>query len=308
MKSAFFLWTKLSKKLAIVAIASLSWLSNCFSISFIFDYSLDTYGFFTTERQQIVSLAGQTFTNLLIDRDSIIPSGINTWNWTFTHPSTGNPYTIQDPTIGAGQLRIYLGARSLGNSTLGQGGGVSWSASGTASWIQEISNTNTPTAYKPFAGAISLSTDINWYSGISDAVPSNQFDLFSVVLHEIGHVLGIGISTVQAWNNNINSSNQTFIGSNAVALYGSPIPLESDYAHFLQGTTYNGTSFNMVPALTPGTRRYFTAPELAALVDMGYVLIPEPSANWLLLIAIPLLPLGKKNASRWRNERLTLRR
>lgn len=294
MKPAFLLWINLSTKLAIAAFAALSWLNNSFAISFIFDYSLDTNGFFTTERQQIVNLAGQTFSNLLIDRDAIIPSGINSWNWTFTHPSTGNPYTIENPSIGAGQLRIYLGARSLGSSTLGLGGGVGWAAYGTASWIQQISDTNTPSAYKPFAGAISLSTDINWYSGISDAVPSNQFDLFSVVLHEIGHVLGIGISTVQAWNNNINTSNQTFIGTNAVALYGSAIPLESDYAHFLQGTTYNGTSFNMVPAITPGTRRYFTDPELAALVDMGYVLIPEPSSSWLLLLAFPLFFWVKK--------------
>lgn len=252
------------------------------AINFIFDYTYDTGGFFTAERRTVVDFAATSFSQLAIDRPALIPSGPNDWSWNFSDPSTGNPVSLANPSIGEGELRVFLGARIL-DGPLGLGGNVGYGASGTAAWIDSLEETNTAAAYRPFGGVIAMDADAVWYSGLEAAVPPGQFDLYSVLAHELGHVLGVGIA--EAWDTWADAVNDTFLGPNAVSIYGDPIPLENDLYHFASGTNYLGDSFIMVPAIASGVRREWTAPELAALLDLGYQPIPEPGTLTLLLLA-----------------------
>ncbi len=289
----------MKKLILFVIFATALFCTGASAIPVVFDYSYDTGGFFTPDRKNVVNLAASSFSGLAIDRGSIAPGGSDTWTWQFDNPTTGLTQSVVDPTIGAGELRVYLGARDLGGSTLGLGGSVGWSASGSSPWINTLQNTNTSSAYKPFAGSISLSSTTTWYSGIGETVTPGEFDLYSVIAHELGHVLGIGMyGYVDAWNANVNSSLHTFIGASATLAYGGAIPLETDHAHFTQGTTSGGNSLIMVPAITPGTRRHWTAPELAAFVDMGFLPIPEPASLLLLVWAALLFKLWARKGFR----------
>lgn len=264
---------------ALAALIAITLQSNTWALSIIFDYTYDSGGFFTTERRQIVEMAAASFSALVIDRGALTPGGLNQWTWNFSNPSDDeDTVEIPNPVIGAGQLRVFMGAQELDGPTLGFGGNVAYSAFGTIEWLDAIAATNTSAAYKPFGGVITLNSLTDWYDGASPDVPTGLFDLYSVIAHELGHVLGIGLSVVDAWMANIDTEDSLFIGPLASSVFGGPIPLEPDEWHFAQGTEYMGDEFIMVPGIAPGTRKHWTAPELAALRDMGYVLIPEPSA------------------------------
>ena len=107
-------------------------------------------------------------------------------------------------------------------------------------------------------------------------------DFFSVALHEIGHMLGIGTS--DSWNNLIAGSD--FTGAASTSIFGGNVPL-SDPGHWADGTSglVNGVAKEtaMDPSILQGTRKVFTDLDLAALSDVGWELtaVPVPAAVWL---------------------------
>ena len=65
----------------------------------------------------------------------------------YTNPSTGAAVNLADASLGADQVKIFVGMRELGGSTLGQGGpgstGLSVGGSGSpAQWPGAVTNTN----------------------------------------------------------------------------------------------------------------------------------------------------------------------
>lgn len=271
-------------------------LSNSFGVSLVFDYTYDTGNFFTAERRSVVTLAAQSFSSLAINRGAMTPGGINSWNWYVPNPSDfGEEITLANPTIGDGEIRVFLGAQNLGGGTLGQGGSVGYDASGNQAWIDLINSTNTTLAYKPFAGVISLNTTTTWYSGSDPTVTPGAFDMYSVLAHELGHVLGFGLyGGADAWTANTDALNHTFTGTAASVAYGGPLPLATDNAHIAAGTQFGGETMIMVAALPTGTRRHWTIPELESLVDLGYVAVPEPSTAYFLLGLLFVLVIQKR--------------
>lgn len=262
------------------------------AIDIVFDYSFDTNNFFDATRMGILDQAASFFESLITDDLLAITSaGNNSFNARFTHPGTGALQTVNDFSIAADTLVIYAGGRNFGGSTLGQGGPGGFSVSGSQTFVDNaITRGETATTagvrneggqrtavdFAPWGGSISFDLDNpDWYFD-TDPTTNEAFtgnDFYSVALHEIGHVLGVGTS--DSWNNKINASNR-FTGANAVAAFGGNVRLQAGGGHWANGT--NSTVFGtntpqeaaMDPSLTNNTRKVFTTLDVAGLEDIGW--------------------------------------
>jgi len=150
-----------------------------------------------------------------------------------------------------------------------------------------------------WGGIITFNESENWYSGTSESF--SGFDLFSVAIHELGHVLGFGI--LVPWTSLVVDG--YFIGENSVSLYGGPVPLGpengSRYDHwneYLISTLPGTETWQMVsysPYAYPGERRYLTDLDLAGLKDMGWaVAVPEPEMLYMLLSGLGLVGIAAR--------------
>jgi len=141
-----------------------------------------------------------------------------------------------------------------------------------------------------------------WYSGTDESF--SGVDLYTITLHELGHVLGIG--TIDTWWNNV--SGDYFYGKNAVASYGGPVPLymEDGGSHWFPAEGLNGgvestllgTEIRQASAYGPfyaaeGTRWHLTYLDLAGLQDIGWAtVVPEPATIYMLLSGLGIVGLG----------------
>jgi len=149
----------------------------------------------------------------------------------------------------------------------------------------------------PYSSKVTFSEDWDWYSGTDESFLG--FDVFSVAIHELGHVFGIGASS--AWINQV--SGGYFYGENAVDIYGEPVPLalyDSHYIHWGVGveSTLPGTETWQLPSYGPyatyGERIYLTDLDLAGLKDIGWDVstvssIPEPGTLYMLLSGLGIV-------------------
>lgn len=245
------------------------------TITIQFDYSRDTNHFFDdTARRQILELAGETLGSRLDDHLlAITPSSGNTWSLNASNPSGTGSFTLSNQTIPENTVLVFVGSRNM--SSLGVGGPGGYSSSGSDAWLDLVAARgqagmlNIPeTDFGLWGGSITFDHDANWYFGMSaDGQGSNQQDFLSVVMHELGHVLGIG--TAGSWDNQVSGS--FFTGLHSTAEYGGNVPL-SGSSHFHEGTEDGGDEVAMDPTLLVGTRKLFTALDYAALADVGWEL------------------------------------
>ena len=247
-----------------------------FAVNIVFDYSLDTAGFFSDPaRKAILDQAAAEVTGTLTDTlTEIIPSGTDTWNVTFNDPSTGIATSIADPTIPEDTIVVYAGAYDLPNGVLGIGGFAGYNSTGSTTFVNNIkSRGNTgalrtkPTDFAPFAGSLAFDTAESYYfnSDISGIQPTEN-DFLSVAEHELTHILGI----TRAPSFQRSTQNHKFYGANSVALYGTQVPLTNDDGHFAEGTNVGGLEALMDPTITTGTRKTITPLDFAALADTGW--------------------------------------
>ena len=286
------------------AVALSGALSSASALTVSFDYSLDSNNFFGSAgsiQRTILETAGSFFATRIEDSLGIIDSsGVNHFNVSIPHPGTGGLQTINDFDIGANTLIIFAGGRDLAGATLGQGGPGGFSASGTAAFINTLNRgqgiVTGPSAhdFAPWGGALSFDTvGTNWFFDTSLNTASDQpagtNDFFSVALHELGHVLGIG--TADSWDNLL--AGLAFTGAAATAANGGTNPaISAGGSHWAAGTVsaVNGAAQEaaMDPDLTTGTRKQFTALDEAGLKDIGWQVVagsdPAPKQ-------VPLPPL-----------------
>ncbi len=96
------------------------------------------------------------------------------------------------------------------------------------------------------------------------AVPSGRLDALSVLTHEVGHGLGLLYLDDSTYAANVRLGDaSTFVGGNAVRVYGGPVPLDSSEGH----VTVAGDLMN--PTISAGTRRAIGDLDLAMLQDIG---------------------------------------
>ncbi len=272
------------------------------AFTLLFDYSHDT-GFFGvgTDARNRLEDAGAFFEGLIgDDLNAITPSGGDSWMTSYSDPATGGPGFQFNPSIPADTLVVYVGARDLGGSTLGEAGPGGWSGGGSPAWQENIrqrgeaGSTQSPgaTDFAPWGGSLAMDSDTNWdYSLDGSTLDPTESHFYSVLIHEIGHILGYG--TAASWTDQINGSNE-FTGSASVASFGGDIPLQTGGGHWLNGTTstvYGGSTSQeaaMDPSITIGTRKEFTDLDVAGLQDIGWEIIPEPGSGALALLGLML--------------------
>lgn len=284
--------------IAVASLASATQLARGFDI--IFDYSYDTAVFFGATEKNALESAASYFEGIIGDDfDAITPGGINTWDASFLNPETLSGTSVTDLFVPADSIIVYVGSTDLGGALgIAQPGG--YSASGTAAFTSSVQTrgesgiiTTTPTTddneFAPWGGSISFDDTVTWNfdDETGPGASGTDYDFRTVAIHEIGHVLGLG--TAESYSALINGSNE-FTGASAVAINGGVVPLTVDqhFAAATSSTVYLGGGSQtaiMVESQPPGTRREFTAVDAAALDDIGYDVVPEPTSALLLLAA-----------------------
>lgn len=285
------------------------------AISLLFDYTYDSLGFFggsNTNRRDTLEAAGSFFETYLNDDLLELDAAnsdnpLNTWAARFTDPSDGSSIrAITNLVVPSDTLTIFVGARDLPGTTIGQGGpGGVW-VYGTASWLETViargeSGALGPVTndFGPWGGALSFDSAVEWYfdDDVStlEAFPSLN-DFYSVAIHELAHLFGFGLAP--SFNRLV--SELTFTGTAAVAEYGGAVPMYNS-GHWLTNAMssvfggLNPQEAAMDPDLLTGTRKYFTDLDAAALTDLGWtLLIPEPRAVPAILGLLCVLAMRRR--------------
>ncbi|WJW74268.1 matrixin family metalloprotease [Thiohalobacter sp. IOR34] len=280
------------------------------AISINFDFSYDTNNFFSDPTSKSVLQAAGSFFEGIIQDDltAIASGGGNDFQAKFNDPATGTLVTLPNFSVAADTLTVFAGGRSLGSGTLGIGGPGGFAVSGTTSFVDNAVTRGeqgdtlgaSATDFAPWGGAITFNTDTSWYFD-TDPSTLESFsgnDFYSVALHELGHLFGIG--TADSWDNLIVGSD--FTGPAATAVYGGNVPLE-DSGHWAEGTQgmVDGLAQEaaMDPTLLVGSRKRFTDLDVAALSDIGWetTVVPVPAAVWLFGSGmIGLLAIARRRA------------
>ena len=238
------------------------------AVTIQFDYSYDTSGFFNdpAKRAVLQQVANDVGSQLTSQLAAIAPGGGNVWNESFINPVTGQLSTVTNPVVPANTIVVYVGGRPMGGGEAGEGGGGGYGASGSNAWFDVI-RTRGAGGFAPWGGSIAFDPTANWYTGTSAAgLRPNQVDLYSVASHELGHVLGIG--TAPQWFSQVGGG--VFTGPNAESVYGGPVPVYGDNAHWADGLGVNGQRAALDPILPPGGRVSLSPLDYAALRDLGW--------------------------------------
>lgn len=223
------------------------------------------------------------------------------WSWKarFSNPNGAGTKTLTNLVIPADEFRIFAGAQTFSDTTLARsapGSVLEWGrttlsgapASADLTPIANLENTfakaldnrGEPTGFATWGGSISFDNDTNWHYQHTTAPTAGKTDLYTVALHEIGHVLGFG--GAPEFDSLVLLS--AFEGAAASSSYGGPVPLSGDGDHWAAGVT--STVFGggpaqtaiMVSTVAPATRRQVTAVDAAALSDIGWSVVPPPHA------------------------------
>jgi hypothetical protein len=269
-----------------------------------------------TQAKAALEAAASYFSSILIDSftaiqtpapyHSSVSDGVVTWSWqeSFTSPASGSVATATDPTVLSNRYVVYAGARGLSGTTAGFGGpgGYGWSSNVTGANLfsqadlDQINATSTSfgnavetrgqtSGFSRWGGAITFDTSARtWHYDHTTSPTVGETDFYSVAIHELGHALGFGETTMgSVWNAYVNAGNSTFIGPYAMSENGgNSVPLAGDLAHWATGTNstvyggLTGQEAAMDPDLLDGTRKYFTWLDAAALRDIGWELTTPP--------------------------------
>lgn len=257
------------------------------TINFQFDYRYDSSGFFNPQdRKDTLEAAADVLEDRINDDlNAITPGGSNNWTAVFPNPSNGAQVNLQNLSVAADTIVVFVGARNL-SSGLGIGGPGGLSVSGFSNFVENVqtrgesgvdTNGTNDTDFGLWGGTIAFERGANWHFGLSEP-PTGQSDFYSVALHELAHVLGFGTS--DSFVNKI--SGTSFTGSRSRAVHGSNPPMYTlsngavETGHWAAGlqSPLPGTATlqetAMDPDLNSGTRKLLTNLDWAALEDIGW--------------------------------------
>lgn len=304
------LFPRFASVLAALALAGAPCRAQVF---FTFDYRFDTEGYFSGEnayRRSTLEAAGATLAAHLAGQSL---DAVDIPNSLFLADTTGTSFVeITDLSVAENEIMIFVGAAPLGGPAGIGGPGVAVAADHSQEGYELLAQRGTG-GETILAGMISFNSSpiggsLYWDSDTSDFEDpdpgSSDSDAYTVALHELLHVLGIGTSnrwhalvdpTPREFILNPNIPPQfgvvqakTFIGEASMAVFGGPVPLQSDATHLYPSSTLtmsiaqDGTRQSPVsfPYLMSDQRGRFTELDLALLRDIGWAAHFPPAAAW----------------------------
>ena len=248
------------------------------ALTFQFDYSFDTNNFFSdpTRRAALERSAAEFGSRITTNLAAITPTGGDTWQATFYSPSDGTTLArVDNRSIPADTLLVFVGSMDTDSAEAGFGGPGGYSVAGSAGW-QNVVTTRGHVGFSTWGGSVSFDKSQSWYFGADAAgLGAGQIDFDTVVEHELGHVLGFGTSPEFS----LYVNNGVFTGPTATTLYGGPVALGPDLAHWAQSTMYSGEHVSMHPQLVPNARVEFSDLDYAALRDIGWDVTGVPQVD-----------------------------
>jgi len=260
-------------------------------LSIEFDYTYLDFEIGSTFKESLEFAADAYGKRIHDELSPIVPGDGASWRPQLPHPSIGDEFLwLDNPIIPADTIIIYVGSRDLPADRVAEA--TSWSianqVSSDPSWLELIQRrgqgaTTGPGAddYAPWGGVITFDThvenDPNFWFG--------EKNVFNAALHEIGHVLGFGISP--SFSNK--RANGEFNGPAAVAAFGGPVPMaDVHYAQRLTSESLLDGEIRTV-VMNSGYRDDVSLTRLDAAVfrdigwDMDFSVDPPP----------PPMPLGR---------------
>lgn len=231
--------------------------------SIVFDYRFDTDRFYDDpEVRLVMERAAEIWSGFIQDAFEDVAAGTS---FTISNPSVSGQTETITLTEDIDDLLIFAGSREL--NSLGLAGFAGTNAKGDI-FKSRVSNdfrdTGAVTDFEPWAGTLVLDQRVDWGLDL-EAPEAGKIDLLSIVLHEIGHVLGIG--TAPAYK--ALAVDHTFTGVNTLAVNGGvAVPLDQYDSHVEEG--FHDNDVLLDPISETGTRKLPGELELAMLADIGY--------------------------------------
>lgn len=233
-----------------------------------FDYRFDRQNFFTPERKEILEQAGDIWSSYIRDDFTSIPPGE-----TFKFPINNDEKTVtlNQPVD---DLIIFVSSVESNSESLTLGEGAFDADYVVGSDRQTRIEGDD---FEPWLGTIEFNANqadklfFDSTPRTADDIPWDKQDFLSLGLHEVGHVLGIGIApSFEAQTDKINI--KKFTGSQSKKLNsGQPIPLDQDGNHIQDGFTLDADGDALLDkSFTFGERNLPTSLDLAILSDIGY--------------------------------------
>ena len=278
------------RTLAIAILSALAWSCASFvgAVEIFFDYTYDELGFFDDPSRREVLETAADHVNRYVDSLSAITSSTGqSWQIFPALPPSGSNNFIPGPEVPADTVHIIVGGNDiLPTLTLAETslpGPIPTPEGGD--WEQLVSHRgqlgaleSPATDYGPWGGVIMFNSDeANWHFGLTtEGLNSEKTDLLTVVMHELMHIMGVG--PVGPWTDHLaeNGGTEFFVGQHSLAVGSENNPdLELfDTGHWARGTlsTIAGSPQPalMNPIVQPGTRKYPTALDRAAMRDVGW--------------------------------------
>jgi hypothetical protein len=309
-------------------IFSLLLAGRCFAVQTVqidLDYSNDT--FFSANPTALASLnaAAQDVSNAIttslgatVDSNSATVNDSSfslNYRFNYPNPTTGAIQFIDDTTLPANHVRIFVGAQALSGTILGHGGTGALDFTGTTANVNQadyslaVQNVSAAASANMGRGAgpiirtasgttfgvtfsirdgsnigsLTFNDTVNWQFDKNAAVAPDQYDFYSVAVHEILHALGFSKDQSQSFSADVSPSNsRNWLGPQVITQLGTGNDvLESDSNHITAGLTSPRLSDGlhqdavMEASLPPGTRHTLTLLDLAFLRDIGWQTVED---------------------------------
>lgn len=228
----------------------------------VFDYSLDTNNFFSSQsRRDLLQIAADSLVSRLgDDLATITPTNTHQWDVSVMHPSSdppnGQSFVEHDlpsgPAVPANTIIIFAGARDLDGAIRGAGGSatkisidpINFQCQTQSECDQKaaefkvfqnavVARGNAGgfeapyTDFAPSIGSISFdNTGTDWYFGLNenDFPAGQKVDFLTVATHELAHTLGFGVSP--SWSRIAAGGSYQGPAANAAYEGNSTVPLQ----------------------------------------------------------------------------------